>query len=358
MTSTELTAPLAPMLAKAAGTIPEPTKGREYLYEPKWDGFRCLLFVGDDVEISGRSESLTRYFPEVVDAVRARLPSPLVLDGELVVARGAALDFEVLSQRIHPAASRVQMLAEQTPAWFLAFDLLEDADGVHTGEPFGERRRRLERAASGWRSPFFLTPATDDPAEARRWFESFEGAGLDGVVAKPLDEPYQPGKRALTKVKHLRTADCVVAGYRVHSSGEGVGSLLLGVHDDSGHLHHIGVVGAFTAAVRRAMVDELAPLVTDLAEHPWEPARADAAGVRRPGSINRWNAKKDMSFVALRPVLVAEVAYDQLQGDRFRHNPRFVRWRPDRTPESCTFEQFDRPVSYDVSEVLREGTVR
>jgi ATP-dependent DNA ligase len=357
MTATALQAPVAPMLAKAAGTIPAPTPGREYLYEPKWDGFRCLLFVGDDVEISGRSESLTRYFPEVVDAVRAQLPSPLVLDGELVVARGAVLDFEVLSQRIHPAASRVQLLAEQTPAWFLAFDLLEDADGVHTAEPFAERRRRLEAASRQWQSPFFLTPATADAAEAQRWFETFEGAGLDGVVAKPLDEPYQPGKRALTKVKHLRTADCVVAGYRLHTSGEGVGSLLLGVNDDQGNLHHIGVVGSFTAALRTAMVAELAPLVTDLDDHPWKPERADAAGVRRPGTVNRWNAKKDMSFVPLRPVLVAEVAYDQLQGDRFRHNPRFVRWRPDRTPESCTFDQFDRPVSYDVGEVLREGTV-
>jgi ATP-dependent DNA ligase len=356
VTATELSSPIAPMLAKASATVPVSTGSTQYLYEPKWDGFRCLLYVGDDVEVAGRSESLTRYFPEIVAAAREQLPSPMVLDGELVVARGAALDFEVLAQRIHPAESRVTMLSSETPAWYVAFDLLEDARGVHMDKPFAERRVRLEVAAESWRSPFFITPATADVDEARTWFETFEGAGMDGVMAKPVLEAYAPGKRALTKVKHKRTADCVVAGYREHTSGPVVGSLLLGLHDDKGLLHHVGVCSSFTAARRAELVDELAPLVVPLEDHPWNPETAEATGVRRPGTVNRWNAKKNLGFVSLRPERVAEVAYDQIQGDyRFRHNPRFVRWRPDRTPESCGFDQLDRPVSYDVGEVLRRG---
>jgi len=355
MTATELVPPVSPMLAKSADSVPVGSGKTGYLYEPKWDGFRCLLFVGDDVEVAGRSESLTRYFPEIVDAARAQMPSPLVLDGELVVAQGPALDFEVLSQRIHPAASRVTMLSEKTPAWFVAFDLLEDAAGVHTTAPFAERRVRLEAAAASWEPPFFLTPATADVEEARGWFETFEGAGMDGVMAKPVLDPYSPGKRTLVKVKHQRTADCVVAGYREHKSGPVVGSLLLGLFDDAGHLQHVGVCSSFTAARRKELVEELAPLVIDIDDHPWKPDAADESGVRRPGMVNRWNAKKNMSYVPLRPERVVEVAYDQLQGDRFRHNPRFARWRPDRLPESCTFEQLDRPVSYDVGEVLRRG---
>ena len=356
MTATELTPPIAPMLAKATTEVPVSTAAQGFLYEPKWDGFRCLLYVGDEVEVQGRSESLTRYFPEIVRAASEQLPSPLVLDGELVVAQGASLDFEVLSQRIHPAASRVNLLSEQTPAWFVAFDLLEDAAGVHLDAPFAERRVRLEATAASWQPPFFMTPATADVAEAREWFETFEGAGMDGVMAKPVLDPYAPGKRALTKVKHKRTADCVVAGYREHKSGPVVGSLLLGLFDDEGRFQRMGVCSSFTAARRAELVDELAPLVIDVEDHPWNAWAADEAGTRRPGMVNRWNAKKDMSFVPLRPERVVEVAYDQLQGNyRFRHNPRFVRWRPDRTPESCRLDQLERPVSYDVGDVLRRG---
>ena len=356
MAPTTLTPPVSPMLAKAATEVPIGSGTNGYLYEPKWDGFRCLLFVGDKVEVHGRSESLTRYFPEIVRAASEQITSPMVLDGELVVAQGASLDFEVLAQRIHPAESRVTMLAEQTPAWFVAFDLLEDASGVHLDTPFAERRVRLEAAAAQWESPFFLTPATADPAVAREWFETFEGAGMDGVMAKPVLDPYAPGKRTLVKVKHKRTADCVVAGYREHKSGPVVGSLLLGLYDSEGRLQHMGVCSSFTAARRQELVDDLAPLVIDIADHPWNPENADEAGTRRPGMVNRWNAKKNMGFVPLRPVRVVEVAYDQLQGDyRFRHNPRFVRWRPDREPESCRFDQLERPVSYDVGEVLRHG---
>ncbi|MEO8106952.1 MAG: ATP-dependent DNA ligase [Actinomycetes bacterium] len=372
MTGTRLTPPVAPMLAKASKEFPVAGDGEPgYLYEPKWDGFRCILFVGDDgtVEVAGRSESLTRYFPEIVAAAVASLKGPLVLDGELVVAQvvegqsadgleaeaHSTLSFDSLTARIHPADSRVTLLAEQTPAWFVAFDLLEDADGDHLGTPFAERRSRLQKAAAEWHSPFFLTPATTDADEARRWFATFEGAGMDGVMAKPLADPYAPGKRTLIKVKHQRTADCVVAGYRLHTSGPVVGSLLLGLYDEQGRLQHVGVCSSFTAARRVELVDELAPYVTDLESHPWNPETADDAGIRRPGVVNRWNAKKNMSFVALRPELVVEAAYDQLQGDRFRHNPRFTRWRPDRTAQSCGFDQLERPVSFDVAEVLRRG---
>ncbi len=362
MTGTRLTPPVAPMLAKASKGFPVAADGEPgFLYEPKWDGFRCILFVGDDgtVEVAGRSESLTRYFPEIVAAAAEQLTGPLVLDGELVVAQGpeggSALSFDHLTARIHPADSRVTMLAEQTPAWFVAFDLLEDADGDHLTAPFAERRTRLEQVAEEWAPPFFLTPATTDADEAQRWFATFEGAGMDGVMAKALADPYTPGKRTLTKVKHQRTADCVVAGYRLHTSGPVVGSLLLGLHDDHGRLQHVGVCSSFTAARRAELVDELAPFVTELEDHPWNPDTADDAGIRRPGVVNRWNAKKNMTFVPLRPELVVEAAYDQLQGDRFRHNPRFVRWRPDRTAQSCRFDQLERPVSFDVSEVLRKG---
>ena len=356
MAPTTLQPPISPMLAKAATEVPASDAKNGFLYEPKWDGFRCLLFVGDDVSVNGRSESLTRYFPEIVRAASEQIQAPMVLDGELVVAQGAALDFEVLAQRIHPAASRVNMLSEQTPAWFVAFDLLEDASGVHIDAPFAERRVRLEAAASSWKPPFFLTPATADVAEARDWFETFEGAGMDGVMAKPVLDPYEPGKRTLVKVKHKRTADCVVAGYREHKSGPVVGSLLLGLYDDEGRLQHMGVCSSFTAARRKELVEELAPLVVDFADHPWSAWAADEAGTRRPGMVNRWNSKKDMTFVPLRPERVVEVAYDQIQGNyRFRHNPRFVRWRPDREPKSCRFDQLERPVSYDVGDVLRRG---
>lgn len=347
--------PISPMLAKAVSSVPAADSVPGGLhYEPKWDGFRCLIFKdGDDVELAGRSESITRYFPEVVEAARRLLPPIVVMDGELVVAGDDRLDFDALQTRIHPAASRVKLLAEQTPACYVAFDLLGTENGSLMDEAFGERRRLLVAALATTPPPFYVTPATTQHESALQWFEKFEGAGLDGIVAKPLADRYQPGKRALFKIKHERTADCVVAGYREHKSGNVVGSLLLGLYDDEGRLHHVGVASSFTAARRLELIDELAPYVTELSDHPWEPETADAAGVRRPGSINRWNAGKNMTFVALRPELVAEVAYDQLQGDRLRHTARFRRWRTDRDPVSCTYDQLDRPVAYHLADVLQ-----
>jgi len=353
-----VTPPVSPMLSKPVPDVPAPDSvSGGLLYEPKWDGFRCLIFkAGDDVELAGRKESITRYFPEVVDAARELLPEAVVLDGELVLASADHLDFDALQQRIHPAASRVNMLARQTPASYVAFDLLGDSSGNLMGEPFSLRRERLVTAVGGCPPPFFVTPATTDHDVARQWFSQFEGAGLDGLVAKPLADPYQPGKRSLFKIKHERTADCVVAGYRIHKSGEVVGSLLLGLYDDAGSLHHVGVSASFTVARRRELLTELAPYVTDITDHPWSPPDADGSGRRRPGSLNRWNSGKDMTFVPLRPELVAEVAYDQLQGDRFRHTARFRRWRTDRDPTSCTYDQLDRPVAYDLADVLQPGT--
>jgi ATP-dependent DNA ligase len=353
-----VTPPVAPMLSKAVSDVPQPDSVAGGLhYEPKWDGFRCIIFKdGDSVELAGRSESITRYFPEIVAAARQLLPDVVVLDGELVVANDDRLDFDALQQRIHPAASRVNLLAEQTPASYVAFDLLGDSSGSAMAAPFAERRNRLVAALTKTPPPFFVTPSTTEHAVALQWFSQFEGAGLDGLVAKPLADPYQPGKRTLFKIKHERTADCVVAGYREHKSGPVVGSLLLGLYDGDGRLHHVGVASSFTAARRQELVDELAPYVTELEGHPWEPDSADAKGARRPGSLNRWNAGKDMTFVALRPELVIEVAYDQLQGDRFRHTARFKRWRTDRTPESCTYDQLDQPVAYHLDDVLRPHT--
>ncbi len=347
--------PVAPMLAKASRKIPAADSvDGGLLYEPKWDGFRCLLHRnGDDVHLGGRSEPLTRYFPEVLAAATAGLPERIVLDGELVVVQGDHLQFERLLDRIHPADSRVQLLAGEIPASYVAFDLLALGDEDLTGRPFRERRARLETAFETVRPPFHLTPATSDVDEAARWFTQFEGAGLDGVMAKPLADPYQPGERALKKIKHERTADCVVAGYREHKSGGIVGSLLLGLYDEGGRLHHVGVSASFPMARRAELVEELAPHVIDLAGHPWDPEKADSAQVRRPGAVNRWNAKKNLTFVPLRPTLVAEVAYDHLQGDRFRHTTQFRRWRPDRDASSCTFAQLERPVGYRLADVLR-----
>ena len=284
------------------------------------------------------------------------------MDGEIVVASGASLDFGALQQRIHPAKSRVDRLAAETPASFVAFDLLAVGDEDLTGEGFGERRRRLEQAMAGAKPPAHLTPATDDPAVAREWFEVFEGAGLDGVVVKPADLPYRQNERVMRKVKHLRTADCVVAGFRWHASGPVVGSLLLGLYDSTGGLQHVGVCGAFTAARRKELLDELAPYRTDdLTGHPWaewaawEADRATAAE-RRPGAVSRWNADKDLSWEPLRADLVCEVSYDHMEGTRFRHTAQFRHWRPDRTPESCTFEQLQTPVSFDLADVLGGGT--
>ncbi|WP_309135408.1 ATP-dependent DNA ligase [Cellulomonas sp.] len=344
--------PVAPMLAKSVKEIPDVGH-----VEPKWDGFRTIVFRdGDEVELGSRNEKpMTRYFPELVEALKENLPERCVVDGEIVVVTGDRLDFDALQQRIHPAASRVKLLAGQTPASFVAFDLLALGDEDLTRTPFGERRARLVEALADARPPVHVTPATGDMDEAQRWFTQFEGAGLDGVVAKPLDGTYQPDKRTMFKVKHERTADCVVAGFRWHKSGDVVGSLLLGLWSDDGHLQHVGVSASFPMARRKSLLDDLAPYRdVDLAEHPWgswadQSAHADR---RMPGAVSRWNAQKDLSFVPLRPELVVEVAYDHMEGDRFRHTAQFRRWRPDRDPRSCTYAQLEEPVRFDLAEIL------
>jgi ATP-dependent DNA ligase len=345
--------PVKPMLAKPVPSIPP-----GQLYEPKWDGFRSIVFRdGDEVEIGSRNERpMTRYFPEVVEAVKANLPDRAVVDGEIVVLdrERTTLDFEALQQRIHPAASRVKLLAAETPASFVAFDLLALGDEDLTGLPFAQRRARLEEALAKAAPPVHLTPLTDDVDLAGQWFEQFEGAGLDGLIAKRQDQRYQPDKRVMAKIKHERTADCVVAGYRVHKSGpDAIGSLMLGLYQDNGHLASVGVIGAFPMPQRRALFAELQPLVTTFDDHPWAWAKQEE-GERTPrkAETSRWNAGKDLSFVPLRPERVVEVRYDYMEGVRFRHTAQFVRWRPDRTPESCTYEQLERPVSFDLADVL------
>ncbi|MER6117390.1 ATP-dependent DNA ligase [Streptomyces sp. NPDC001743] len=346
--------PVKPMLAKSVKQIPTGMQ-----YEAKWDGFRAIVHRdGDEVVIGSRTgKPLTRYFPEVVSAVRENLPPRCVVDGEIVVAYDGRLDFDRLSERIHPADSRVRLLAERTPASLVAFDLLALGDDslMDTGQ--ADRRRVLEAALADASAPVHLAPSTTDPAVALEWFEQYEGAGLDGVVAKPLDLPYRPDTRAMYKIKHERTADCVVAGYRFHKSGPVVGSLLLGLYDDRGGLQHVGVCAAFPMKRRAELVTELAPLVTDVADHPWGSwADAEAHEASRlPGAPSRWSGKKDMSWVAVRPERVCEVAYDHMEGDRFRHTTQFRRWRPDRTPESCTYAQLEEVVRYDLSEVLSAG---
>jgi ATP-dependent DNA ligase len=334
------------MLAKLARELPV---GDHWSYEPKWDGFRCIVFRdGDDVELGSRNEKpLTRYFPDLIEPLRAALPDPAVVDGEIVIMTGNGLDFDQLSQRIHPAASRIEKLAAETPAAFVAFDLLAD-DVDLTESPFEERRTKLE-AVLAPNPSVLLTPRTRDPQAAAVWFDEFEGAGLDGLVVKDVHGPYLPGDRGWLKVKHLRTADCVVAGFRWHKDGAGVGSLLLGLYDDAGVLHHVGVASSFAAKLRATLADELEPYRADaLVDHPWgdwaEMARAEPDGKRRPGAVSRWNATKDLSWEPVRAELVAEVAYEHMQGDRFRHTARFQRWRPDREPDSCTYAQLDRPV--------------
>jgi ATP-dependent DNA ligase len=338
--------PVSPMLAKLTRDFPE---ADDLIYEPKWDGFRCIVFRdGDEIELGSRNERpLTRYFPELVESLRANIPERCVLDGEIVIPSEHGLDFDALQLRMHPAESRVRKLAAEIPASFVAFDLLALGDDDLTKEPFGVRRVQLERAMKKAKAPIHLTPATTDPAVARDWFERFEGAGLDGVIAKPSSITYQPDKRVMLKLKHQRTVDCAVGGFRVHKDGDGVGSLMLGLFDDNGTMHHVGVATSFSAARRKQLIDELAPYRTDaLAGHPWESwAEAEAhQGKRLPGAGNRWNANKDMSWEPLRLGLVAEVAYDGMQGDRFRHATQLVRWRPDREPQSCTYDQLDRPV--------------
>ena len=353
--------PVQPMLAKSVKGIPDPAKHGGLVFEPKWDGFRCLVFRdGDEVELASRNtKPLTRYFPEVVEAVKASLPERCVLDGEIFVAVGDRLEFERLQERIHPADSRVRMLAEKTPAGFVAFDLLALGDESLMHEPFEVRRARLEEALAGVVPPIHLTRTTTDAAEAQQWFQRFEGAGLDGVVAKPLGATYQPNARTMLKIKHERTADVVVAGYREHKTSTQekplLGSLLLGLYDGQGRLQHIGVSASFTAQRRAELIEELQPLVCDnLAEHPWGEWSewAIANPDRVPGTQSRWSAGKDLSFTPLRPERVVEVGYDHMEGSRFRHTAQFKRWRPDRDPESCGYEQLEEVVSYDLAEVL------
>ena len=346
--------PVKPMLAKSVPEIPSGA----FSYEPKWDGFRSIVFRdGDEVEIGSRNERpMTRYFPEVVEAVKEHLPARCVVDGEIVVPDGSGtrLEFETLQQRIHPAESRVRLLSVQTPAHLVAFDLLALDDRNLMRDPFAERRRILEEALAASSPPVHLTPATADRKTAAGWFERFEGAGLDGVVAKPLDVTYQPDKRVMFKIKHVRTADCVVAGYRTHKTDDrAIGSLLLGLYDGRGQLANVGVVGALPMATRRAWFDELQPLVTDFDDHPWAWAKEEE-GARTPrhSEFSRWSAGKDLTFVPLRPERVVEVKYDHMESDRFRHTAQFVRWRPDREPASCTYDQLEEPASTDLADIL------
>ena len=342
------------MLAKLVDSIPE---GDGFLFEPKWDGFRAIVFrTKDDVYIQSRDlRPLDRYFPELHDALIERLPPQCVVDGEIVIATPEGLDFDALQLRLHPAASRVARLAQSSPSSFVAFDALA-ADGKSLVErPQGERRKTLERLLAKVRPPVYLTPMTRDRALATEWLDRFEGAGLDGVIAKPEQQPYSPGKRAMFKIKHARTADCVVAGFRWHKSGpDAVGSLLLGIYDDKGTLHHIGVTSSFTMAARKALVKELAPLRKDaLKKHPWrEWAEAEHSGHRMPGGHSRWSAGKDLSWEPLRIERVCEVKYDHLQGDRFRHAATFLRWRPDKAPDDCRYDQLEVTPAYELAKVF------
>jgi ATP-dependent DNA ligase len=354
--------PIKPMLAKLARTIPE---GDHWLFEPKWDGFRCIVArEGDSVELHSRSERpFTRYFPELLPVLRAALPDHVVIDGEIVVPDhdGKGLDFDALLQRIHPAASRVNRLAEETPAVFIAFDVLAVGDDSWLERPLRDRRDALLDLVKPGPS-VFITPASSDPAVAADWFTTFEGAGLDGIVAKGLDDVYQPDKRALVKVKHQRTADCVLAGFRMHKDGQGVGSMLLGLFDDSGTLHHVGVAAAFSVSERKELLAELTPMRENALDgHPWaewaefaqlsEPTGPGEVQ-RRPGATSRWNAGKDLSWVPVRVERVVEVTFGQLENGRFRHGVTFLRWRPDRTPESCRYDQLDVASPVDFHEFM------
>ena len=332
--------PVSPMLAKSVPTIPPGAS-----YEPKWDGFRSICFRdGDEVELGSRNERpMTRYFPELLAACKAEMPERCVIDGEIIIATAHGLDFEALQQRIHPAASRINMLAEKTPAAFIAFDLLALGEDDYTRRPFAERRAALVDALAGPGPSIHVTPATTDLATAQRWFEEFEGAGLDGIVAKPLTLTYQPDKRVMFKIKHERDCDCVVAGFRWYKKGdqEAVGSLLLGLYDDSGALQHVGVCASFTQQKRVELVEFLAPYRKDaLAHHPWK-AWAGEHMQRIPGGQSRWSQGKDLSWEPLRPDLVVEVAYEHMQGSRFRHMAQFRRWRLDKSPRDCTYAQLE-----------------
>ncbi|BCW38112.1 ATP-dependent DNA ligase [Arthrobacter sp. StoSoilA2] len=345
--------PISPMLAKSVPSIPDVGH-----FEPKWDGFRTIVFKdGDEIILGSRNERpMTRYFPELVEALRKNLPDKCVIDGEIVLITGNRLDFEGLQQRIHPADSRVRMLAESTPSSFIGFDVLALGDENLMDKPFSERRAALEKALAKAEAPVYVTPAVTDIDQAQEWFVQLEGAGLDGILSKPLEGTYQPNKRVMFKTKHERTADCVVAGFRWHKTGKVVGSMLLGLYNDAGQLQHVGVVASFPMAKRESLVAELEPYQTEFSEHPWgqwaDQGDAAATGSRMPGAQSRWSGGKDFSFVPLRPELVIEVAYDYMEGDRFRHTTQFRRWRPDRTPESCTYSQLEEPADYDLGEIL------
>jgi ATP-dependent DNA ligase len=351
--------PIEPMLARLTDALPA---DGAFLFEPKWDGFRAIVFRGaSDLYIQSRDlRPLDRYFPELHDALLQRLPRDSVVDGEIVIPSPHGLDFDALQLRLHPAASRVAKLARETPASFVAFDVLAAGGQNLMDAPQGERRACLERLLVGAEPPLHLTPMTRDRATAARWLEDFEGAGLDGVIAKPEDSPYQPGKRAMVKVKHARTVDCVVAGFRRHKSGpDAVGSLLLGLYDDRGNLQHVGVTSSFTMAMRRQLAKELAPLRENaLANHPWrEWAQAESQELQRmPGGHSRWSADKDLSWEPLRIERVCEVKYDHLQGDRFRHAATFLRWRPDRTPRDCRYDQLEVTPPYELDQVFSSGS--
>ena len=348
------------MLSKAADTIPV---GEGWHYEPKWDGFRCIVFRdGDEVILHSRNERpFNRYFPELIEPLRRSLPERCVIDGEIVLpsADGEGLDFDALLQRIHPAESRVQRLAVETPTSFVAFDMLALDDRNLMDAPLSDRLGHLRSVLADAAPPVYLSPSSSDPEVAADWFHRFEGAGLDGIVAKRLTGLYTPDKRTLVKVKHERTAECVVAGYRIHKDGNGVGSLLLGLHDDAGRLHHVGVTAAFTAKFRTELLAELEPLTHGaLVDHPWAGWATAAAesDTRLPGGGSRWNAGKDLSWVPLRIERVVEVHFGQLQNGRFRHGVQFQRWRPDRTPQSCTYDQLDvaEPVAF--GDLMQRGS--
>jgi ATP-dependent DNA ligase len=351
--------PIEPMLAGLSESLP--TDG-DFLFEPKWDGFRAIVYRGEsELYIQSRDlKPLDRYFPELHEALLERLPPGCVVDGEIVVRGPDGLDFDALQQRLHPAASRVNKLAVETPASFVAFDLLAVGGRDIRGESQRERRKRLERLVPTFSPPFHLTPMTSDVATAQRWLEEFEGAGLDGVIVKAPDKPYEPGKRTMIKVKHARTADCVVAGFRYHKSGkDAVGSLLLGIYDDSGTLQHVGVTSAFTMAVRKSLVTELEPLRAGaMDDHPWRAWAESGANVqsRMPGAQSRWSAGKDLSWEPLRIERVCEVKYDHLQGDRFRHAAIFLRWRPDKRPSDSRYDQLEVTPPYELAKVFSSGS--
>jgi len=348
--------PIEPMLAKLATTLPD---GGGFQFEPKWDGFRAIVFRGGgEVFIQSRDlRPLDRYFPELHEALLRLLPDGCVVDGEIVIATAQGLDFDRLQLRLHPAASRVAKLAKEMPSAFVAFDLLAVSNEDLRQAPQRERRRRLERLLGGSKPPVYLTPRTHDREQAADWLLRFEGAGLDGVVAKPVEGVYEPGTRAMIKVKHARTADCVVAGFRWHKAGRGelVGSLLLGLYDQQGQLQHVGVTSSFTMSMRRQLVTELATLrVRALDEHPWrEWATAGDEMTRMPGGQSRWSAGKDLSWEPLRPERVCEVKYDHMQGTRFRHAAIFVRWRPDKPPTACRYDQLEVTTPYELEKVFQ-----